>query len=191
MGSSKSSTHTRAWLDLVVAYNLKVPSIESVPLDGYFNKTLPGWGTGNLVAAVSALVIDSANVTRVVSGLQGPMNVTHERLTLKYGTLTDVTDNIDSTNGVLATKFPRSQKEGRYRVFSFYEKRTLKRNLQFATRGCSTIWDNGSFVVDHFSARGANAIIYFWKKHILPHGRIKELLMKVGNLGKLYNQSLR
>lgn len=45
------------------------------------------------------------------------------------------------------------------------------------------LFDNGSYVVDHFSARGgAQTVTDFWEKFILVNGT-KELLQEVGNYG--------
>lgn len=135
---------------------------------------------------VSAQIVSSENITRTVSGLQGPQNITHERLTLKTDSVMELTTKVDLSTGVLATNFPTSNGTSIFYIFPFYEKRTGKRNLQFeGDRPPSSIWDNGSFVVDHFSGRGAGVITNFWEKHILSHARIKELLMEVGNLGKM------
>lgn len=46
-----------------------------------------------------------------------------------------------------------------------------------------SIFRNGSYAVDHFSSRGAEAIARFWEKHILTNG-VDELLKKAGGYGK-------
>lgn len=95
--------------------------------------------------------------------------------------LTDITDQV-SENGHLSLSFPALTEGVGYRIFAYYQKRTLNRNLEFTNNSTATIWDNGSYVVDHYSARGALTVIDFWKNHILVDG-IKELLMEVGNCG--------
>ena len=70
-----------------------------------------------------------------------------------------------------------------YRLFTYFQKRTLNKALTF-TNGSETgtIFENGSFVVDHFSARGAQTTIDFWETYMLTNG-VKELLMEVGHCG--------
>ncbi|RYP69486.1 hypothetical protein DL769_005264 [Monosporascus sp. CRB-8-3] len=51
---------------------------------------------------------------------------------------------------------------------------------QGSGKTASTIFDNGSFVVDHFDAKGANVVAKFWEEHMLRDG-IPDLLAKVGN----------
>lgn len=70
-----------------------------------------------------------------------------------------------------------------YKLFAFYQKRTLSKSLPVSTNTTHTIFDNGSYTVDHYSATGAQTTTKFWEEYILTDG-VKELLMQVGNYGK-------
>ena len=151
-----------------------------VPADGFFNETLPGWGTGNLVAAVSAMVLSSTNRTIPPRGGAGPPT-NHTQLVLKHDTLTDHSDQVSGSSGVLNQRFPAGN--GSYRLFASYEVRTLAKNLDPQNPSPKNIFDNGSYLVDHFSASGAHTVTKFWEQYILTDG-VKELLSEVGNSGK-------
>ncbi|KAH7108822.1 hypothetical protein EDB81DRAFT_430901 [Dactylonectria macrodidyma] len=148
-----------------------VPFAEPVPS----KKTtidLPGWGEGELIAAITALVTDKTNKTSMPPHLQ---------LTIREGSLQVVTAKVNKQGKlpVAAEELPTSQERW---VFAFYQRRTLAKNVVFPARSANTIFDNGSFTVDHFSARGAQTVIDFWEKHILLDG-VDELLSQVGNYG--------
>ncbi|KAL3468836.1 hypothetical protein BJX99DRAFT_268992 [Aspergillus californicus] len=158
-----------------------VPCSVEVPGNGSFDGRIPGWGTGDLVAVVSAFVISETNVSlpgvnsAFVSGQDG-----YRSLVVDHGSLNDITERV-SSDGHLSISFSPVTGVG-YRIFAYYQKRTLHKNLTFDNNRTATIWDNGSYAVDHYSATGAQTTIAFWEKHILIDG-IKELLMEVGNYG--------
>lgn len=108
-------------------------------------------------------------------------NSSHLQLTLKNGTLTDWASKVSST-GSVSLDLPTSQNT--YRLFAFYQFLSHNKNLQYSSTPAKTIFDNGSYVVDHFTARGAKVTTKFWEEYILPGG-VKELLMEVGNYGKI------
>lgn len=157
---------------------------DTVPINGVYNKKLPAWDVeGKVVAVVSALALSSKNVTIVGSGISGPRNVTFEHIVLKQKSMTDVTGMVGQ-DGTLSATFPRLCDDYYYRIFAFYERRTLNRNLHFNHPNPATIWDYGSFTVDHFSGRGAQTTIDFWDNNILSDHELKEKLIAIGNYGK-------
>jgi hypothetical protein len=103
---------------------------------------------------------------------------------LKNGTLVDWAKDVSST-GHVSLKFPS---ESTHRLFAFYQFLSQEKNLEYSSGTGKTIWDNGSYVVDHYSAKGAQVVAKFWEKYILPEG-VKELLMEVGNYGKMSSRS--
>ncbi|KAL3442497.1 hypothetical protein BJX65DRAFT_321505 [Aspergillus insuetus] len=142
---------------------------------------IPGWGTGELIAVVSAEVLSQTNVSLPVidspflSGQDGYLS-----LVLDHDSLTDITDQV-SENGKISVTFSAPSAGGvGHRLFAYYQKQTLHKNLEFHNNATTTIWDNGSYAVDHYSARGAQTVIDFWEKYILVNG-IKELVMEAGN----------
>lgn len=101
-------------------------------------------------------------------------------MTLKNDTLAEWTHKV-SASGYVSLGLPTTGSS--YRLFAFYERLSHEKNLDYSSEPSKTIWDNGSFVVDHFSARGAQTTIKFWEKYLLTD-EIKQLLMDVGNYGE-------
>jgi hypothetical protein len=152
-----------------------------VPESDFFNDTVPGWGTGALVGLVSAEVLSAANVTN--STTQAGAHVApYTRLILKHDTLEDQTSRV-SPDGHASLTFPSGRaRASQYFLFAFYERLTHHRNLAVESVDMKTIFDNGSYVVDHFSAKGAETLINFWEEHILSDDLLA-LIAKVGNYG--------
>ncbi|KAM0325882.1 hypothetical protein ACHAQA_007185 [Verticillium albo-atrum] len=158
-----------------------IAATAGVPANGKFDQKIPGWGSGELVAVVSALVLSSKNITITTVGIQGPRNITYEDMVLKSSSLDDISDLV-SADGKLDAAFPRPCNDARFRVFVFYQKLSGHLNLKFQSNTSDTIWDNGSYAVDHFDARGAKVTTDFWDKYIL-NDEITEKLKAAGNYG--------
>jgi hypothetical protein len=161
-----------------------VPSVATVAANGSFTGIIPGWSTGELVALISAEVISSRDIANATSPSSPKGNVlaSWTQLVVKQNSLTDWTTKV-SSNGYVSLVFPPAATP-LYRLFAFYQKRTHTKNIKFASNTTDTIFDNGSYRVDHFSARGAQTVIDFWEKHILSD-EVKSLLTQVGNYGTL------
>lgn len=114
-----------------------------------------------------------------------PTQSVYEDMVLRNSTLEDLSDKVSPSTGRLVTRFPRPCGVGRFRIFAFYERRTEAKNLSFnnSNNATGTIWDHGSYAVDHFSARGARVTTDFWDEHILSDREIKAKLRLVGNYG--------
>ncbi|KAK3636141.1 hypothetical protein LTR56_014304 [Elasticomyces elasticus] len=169
----------------IAAYNV------SVALGGSFDGVLPGWGTGTLLSAVTGLEIDSTVVQRLdqlardPGSLPGDLSINRTQITLSAASLTDVTSQV-GLDGKLTVDFAGNSTGINHTVFAVYMFHTDYRaqdgpldigGPQSAPRS----WlQNGSWSVDHFSARGANVISSFWDNYILNNGT-KESLKEVGN----------
>jgi hypothetical protein len=158
-----------------------------VSSNGIFDGVIPGWGTGELVALVSAEVLESKNHSLASSGgsLLGAPQTWYLELTLKNGSLTEWTDEVSST-GHVSLKLPAAQSS--HRLFAFYQLQTYSKNLEYTDSNTKDITANGSFIVDHYSARGAQTITNFWETKLLNR-ETRELLKEVGNYGKTKNSS--
>ncbi|KAH7233001.1 hypothetical protein BKA59DRAFT_407778 [Fusarium tricinctum] len=156
-----------------------VPFTEAIPRKDTFTGKIPGWGTGDLVSLVSALVESSRIVTYPAAGAFGFRNVTYTEYRLSPGTLTEQTKRVDQW-GYINLTLPQAPKGKQYRLFAFYERLAGHKNLSFNSSRHATIFDDGSYTVDHFSANGATVISKFWAEHILSNEVLK-LLFKVGN----------
>ena len=150
----------------------------SVPVGDHFHSILPGWGTGPLVSASTGLVTESAEVNSVLTN------------TLATSSLQDVTNEVAS-NGMLDIKFPSNAKGKNFVVFAYYLVHSEYREEQtpelvISGKGVHqspvrNYVQNGSWVVDHFSAKGAQAIADFWNSQLLNGGDSAQLVKEVGN----------
>ncbi|KAL4883580.1 hypothetical protein BJY04DRAFT_226598 [Aspergillus karnatakaensis] len=144
-----------------------------------FEATIPGWGTGELVAVVTALVKATQNISEAVAGLAGPETIAYSKFTLDHRTLTERTQGVNP-DGRVALSFPSPPAGSHYRVFAFYERLAGYKNLVFPSERNTSIFDHGSFAVDHFDAKGAAVVRDFWKDNIL-NDQVSDLLARVGN----------
>lgn len=136
------------------------------------------------MAALSAIVVTRTNVSFNVTGVLGVKTVTYEDIVLQNGSLTDITSTI-SENGSMSLNGSKSLPDGHEQeLFFFFQKLSHNQNVHFESNTTATIWDNGSFVVNHFSAQGAKTVQAFWEDHLLTD-RVKDLLREVGNYGTL------
>ena len=160
----------------------KQSSSVTIPSNGHFAGVIPGWGSGELVALVSAEVLASKNHS-LPSGSPsffGAAQTWYLELTLKNGSLTEWTDKV-SSSGSVSLDLPLAQSS--YRLFAFYQLQTHHKNLEYTNSETKDITGNGSFIVDHYSARGAQTITKFWETDLLD-SETSELLKEVGNYGK-------
>lgn len=170
-----------------IMYDL-VPFNVSVPLGGSFDDTLPGWGSGGFVSASTALVLDSVvSNFSALPAWQGPVFYNGSTQTLAASSLQDVTDQVDD-NGHLSLSFDPSAKGSCYRIFAYYQVQSQYReqaspltlNDGAPQSPVTSFVQNGSWVADHFSEKGAQLIIDFWENNLLD-GDIRQLVHDVGN----------
>ncbi|KAH8674181.1 secreted protein [Xylariales sp. PMI_506] len=158
-----------------------------VPLSGSFNGTVPGWGTGELQAVVTGLITESANLSTAAPSLPNDSVESRLQHTLSTESLQDVTQNV-TQDGQLQIVFPDGQDGLENVVFAVYLVRSGVQNqlppqdLLGPQTAPQSFVQNGSWIVDHFSAAGANVMTNFWENYILVDGT-KELLMQVAEYG--------
>ncbi|PYH70546.1 uncharacterized protein BO88DRAFT_479644 [Aspergillus vadensis CBS 113365] len=153
----------------------------SVPSNGTYNGQIPGWGTGELVSLVSARVVNTSTIVNPASSLFSTPANNATRVILATESLVDYTDVV-SANGMVSLSFNVSEHYS-YRLFAYYQYQDLVKNLDIYENTTGSIFDNGSYTVDHFSARGAQTTIDFWENYILNDTDIKALLEEVGRYG--------
>lgn len=159
----------------------------SVPVGGSFSDTIPGWGTGKLQAVVTALVTKAENTSVAEPSLPNSSPADRLQKTLATSTLKDVTDQVGK-NGHLSLDFHSDKvNEGlEHIVFAVYLVHSHVRNqatpaqLRGPQKQPQNFIQNGSWIVDHFSPRGAKVMTDFWEKYLLVDGT-KEALKRVGN----------
>lgn len=142
----------------------------SVPIGGTFDDVLPGWGKSRCVSASTGLVTatEFANYSASPAWI-GPVYYNGSRNTLSASSLEDVTGKVDS-QGRLNLTFPSDVEGVEYQIFAFYESHSsyleqaspLDLNTTVPQSPVETFVQNGSRVVDHFSAAGAKLITDFW-----------------------------
>jgi hypothetical protein len=141
---------------------------------------VPGWGNGSLVAVISAEVISSKQMINTTSKSGTPLE-SYSQLTLKQSTLVEQTSVVSSSGHLCVTIHPNPN-GSHYWLFAFYERLTHHKNLEFESDKFGTIFNNGSYQVDHFSAKGAEVVANFWEDHILNND-VENLLVEAGNYG--------
>lgn len=124
------------------------------------------------------MVLSNTTITQESESIAGLTNITYEELILSSGSLTEQTESV-STDGIANLTFPVASNGSHYRIFTFYQTLSHNKNLQFNSTVHNSIFDDGSYVVDHFSAAGAQTVANFWEEYILQDG-VKEQLQRVG-----------
>ncbi|KAK6001478.1 hypothetical protein QM012_002809 [Aureobasidium pullulans] len=148
----------------------------TVPIGKRFDDVLPGWGTGPLVSASIALLLETIDGTSAIYKM------------LSNQSLADVTNMIDS-RGHLTYQLPSETVGEEYILFAYYLVHSRYREQQSPEFVVSNIvqtpvthWvQNGSWVVDHFSANGAQVVIDFWEQYLLNGSDTAQLLNEIGN----------
>ncbi|KAL2851066.1 hypothetical protein BJY01DRAFT_245168 [Aspergillus pseudoustus] len=190
LGASMGQGVPAEWDDEGLAWDLTSYNF-TVSLGGSFNGKLPGWGlgrdpkAGKLLAVVAGVAVSSVNTTDPEPGLPHGVPAQRIQVTLATDSLVDLTSNVTS-EGHLSITLP-SRKEGiEYVVFVVYEHPFHHAVYQpppvlGGPQGKPTSFlNNGSWVVDHFSAKGARVTADFWEKYLLGNGT-RELIAEVGN----------
>lgn len=167
-----------------------IPFNTSIPVSSSFDGILPGWGTGTFVSASTALVISSSNITLTAQpAWLGPYSYNGTLNTLAASSLQDVTRQV-SSDGHVTLNFNNDEQGLEYRLFAYYQNHSTYQE-QASPKYVQTVVpqspvtsfvENGSWVADHYSARGAELIINFWEEYLLGNGT-RELIQEVGNYG--------
>lgn len=165
-----------------------LPFNTSVPVGELFNDVLPGWGSGKLISASIGLVTSKENATWSAMPAWQYHEYNGTRQTLSTASLQDVTNKVNQDNGQIELQFPSGAEGIEYRLFAYYETTStyleqaspLELNTSVAQSPVNSYVQNGSRVVDHFSAKGAQLIVDFWEQHLLE-GDSRELIKEVGN----------
>lgn len=164
---------------------------QSISLGGSFDGTLPGWGAGTLLAAITGLEINTTTITTTdklqpdPEGLPGDYYLNRTQVTLSNSSLQDVTEKVDD-QGHISLAFPSAETGIGYNIFAVYVRLSGYRAQQGpeGLDGPQTTpesWlQNGSWAVDHFSSRGARLTTDFWEQHILRNGT-REVLQEIGS----------
>lgn len=133
----------------------------TIPLGGSFNATWPGWGTGSLLAVVTALVTNPEYLSSVDPSLPGDLPLNRTQITLAEKSLKDVTSQV-GTDGSLTVDFAADAAGINYTLFAIYlihsdfRAQDSPEDLLRPQSIPQNYLQNGSWAVDHFSALGAH-----------------------------------
>ncbi|UPK95992.1 hypothetical protein LCI18_006927 [Fusarium solani-melongenae] len=155
-----------------------IPFKVNISSDGSFKGQAPGWGEGHLVSLVSASIVSSRNISFEAMDQLSPINATYEQMVLRSGSFIDHTSKVRQS-GHVSLEFDTDDKVA---LFAFYERLSQHKALLFPSNKSVSIFDDGAYVVDHFSARGAQTVTDFWEEYILD-SNIEQLLRSVGDYG--------
>jgi hypothetical protein len=158
-----------------------VPIVAEIDSNGSFSGAVPGWGTGELVALTSARVVSSETIVTLATQLNTVVNVTYQQVILQHGSLEEHSTQV-SSSGDVSLSLGSTNGTG-FLLFAFYQRLSGNQNVVFNSSQDWTIFDNGSYNVDHYSGRGAQTVVKFWDKYILTD-RVVALLQQAGNYGK-------
>lgn len=159
----------------------------SVPINGIYNGTLPSWGTGKFLYALTALVVNTEQTSSSSPSLPNSPPSSRTQKTLAKESLFDISDRV-TADGHLEMSF-KGEIPGRGHEHIIYAVYLVRAGLRAQASPTSLkgpqskpqdFTQAGSFTVDHFSARGAKVVTDFWEKYLLTNGT-KEALMKIGN----------
>ncbi|KAL4940392.1 hypothetical protein BDV06DRAFT_230334 [Aspergillus oleicola] len=181
LGPNQGQGVPASWGDEGLQWDL-ISFTVRVPACGVFEGSIPGWGQGRLVGFISALVKGEQNHSESTTMFSGPVNHTWAQYTLAHDSLIEHTSGVNSLTGHVQLMFPRAKGNEYYRIFAFYEKLSHQKNLEFESTRVQdgSIFANGSFAVDHHSARGAQTMTDFWEKYMLD-GEVLDLIQQAGN----------
>lgn len=166
MGPSQGQGVPAPYDDDGKAWDLKVIQTSLQP-NASFSGVLDGWGTGPLEAVVLA--------GSPVGGA---------KKTVAIGTLVDLTGDV-SKDGKINFTVPSSSEYNwilftAYLIHSHWQAQDSPLLMDGPQTTPKSWVENGSWAVDHFSARGAQTAIKFWEEHVLTDG-VLELVREVGN----------
>ncbi|KAJ5610735.1 hypothetical protein N7510_007454 [Penicillium lagena] len=145
--------------------------------NGNYTGKLPGWGSGEFLAAQTYAVLSLESVLDDVASPWGPPK-RYPQYTISNASVMDISSLVTS-NGTITVTADEVKNAHSYVLQSWYMYQPLGREIIAASNPSSYLY-NGSLYVDHFSATGAKVITDFLQKHVLVDGA-KELLQEVGH----------
>ena len=156
----------------------------TVPPGGTFHGKIPGYDSGTLVSVTTAMIINRTVNSMPSSSLLGGSPFNFTVYTVAADSLREITDSVNP-DGIVSVKFPTNSDALGYIVYAAYYSRSFARAC-ISGQDPHNFIQNGSFAVDHFSARGAKVTTDFLEQYVLVNG-VKELFQQIGNYSKDLN----
>ncbi|KAM3071256.1 hypothetical protein ACMFMF_007729 [Clarireedia jacksonii] len=142
-----------------------------------FNGTIPGWGKGEFVGAVTFAVTEVGTDAADFHGAFG-WGSSYPEYTISNASLTDMTSLVN-LKGFININSKKASNVLYYVIQAYYVVQPLERELAAWSSNPKTIFQNGSVAIDHFSAVGAKVITDFMEDYVLLDG-ITELFQQEG-----------
>lgn len=95
----------------------------------------------------------------------------------------DLTSLVDTESRHLTWAAPANKSQYSWRIMAWYERFTNQRSIN-AGADPTGFLQNGSWIVDHFSAAGSQIMTDFFDNYVVPDFKDKVLLSKVGKYGE-------
>lgn len=105
---------------------------------------------------------------------------------VRIGKVIDILSQVDNESRSLEWTALTSTNGTAWRIMAWYQRFTNQRSVAGGSNPRNYI-QNGSWIVDHFSAAGSNLMTNFYDDVIVPTQEEKDLLAQVGNYGKSTN----
>ncbi|KAH7417837.1 hypothetical protein BKA64DRAFT_738388 [Cadophora sp. MPI-SDFR-AT-0126] len=155
----------------LVSYNVKIAS------GGVYHGKIPGHGNGTLLSVTTAAILNSTefsepNVGRFSSGFTN-----WTVWSISADSLKEVTNQV-LEDGSISIHVPKNEAAKSYFLWASYYKLSSAR-AAIPGQNPQSFIQNGSFAVDHFSARGAKVTTDFLEKYVFING-VAELFRRVG-----------
>ncbi|OTA61249.1 hypothetical protein K449DRAFT_423203 [Hypoxylon sp. EC38] len=98
--------------------------------------------------------------------------------TVVVGRIIDLSDYVDPKTRFISWGPPSGDTGSTWRLMAWYQRYTNQRSISGGLDARNFV-QNGSWIVDHFSAEGAKKMTQFFDEYIVPEARDKEALSRV------------
>ncbi|KAL2835883.1 hypothetical protein BJX68DRAFT_273689 [Aspergillus pseudodeflectus] len=142
-----------------------LPLSRQPPNERKFMHPLEEFGEQSLTAVLAIEVLPDDNTTA--------------RQYKKIDRIINLTDQVAAVSRSLTWTAPETVPGATWQIMAWYERHTNQRSIDGGPEA-QTYVQNGSWIVDHFSAAGARRMTDFFDTHVVPEQSDRDLLAAVG-----------
>lgn len=102
--------------------------------------------------------------------------------TVVVGRIIDLSDHLDPKTRFISWGPPSGDAGSTWRLMAWYQRYTNQRSINGGPDARNFL-QNGSWIVDHFSAEGAKKMARFFDEYVVPEARDKEALFRIAKYG--------
>ncbi|KAI0533554.1 hypothetical protein GGR58DRAFT_109359 [Xylaria digitata] len=152
----------------------------SIPAGQFFNGTLPlsTQPVNPELYNMYALEEFGQQNLSVVLGMEVLAQSDSDSGTVTIGRVVDLSDKVDRNARSISWVAPSSDEGNTWRLVAWYERYTNQRAIAGGQDPLNFV-QNGSWIVDHFSAAGARKMTSFFDDYVVPEDADKEKLSRV------------